>query len=122
MIEVDRYGIGRRVVYRDRNLREKGRITSYNDDYVFVIYDGDRHAKATRREDLEELMSELSLHDVDKVEIGLYHRLGAAKTWYRDITVHTSAGQFVVALFASTPGNLDIKLIKADSTEGGDEC
>jgi hypothetical protein len=45
--------IGRRVVYRDRSgyTVEEGKITSFNPQYVFVLYRGVTSA-ATRREDL----------------------------------------------------------------------
>lgn len=53
MIDPSQNDIGRSVIYlagTDRS--EEGTITSLGTDYVFVLYRGDRHAKATRRRDL----------------------------------------------------------------------
>jgi hypothetical protein len=41
------------VVYRRNHTIEDGVITSFNADYVFVRYGGDRTAKATLRSDLD---------------------------------------------------------------------
>jgi len=56
-IEEAKNSIGRRVQYIpfkgcDPSLIEQGTITSTNDKYVFVRYDGDVNSKATRPEDL----------------------------------------------------------------------
>ena len=85
MIETGQNSIGGRVIYQ---AREKGTITGYNDHYVFVRYDGQSHSKATRREDLEELMGELTIHGVKKIEVLGLQRLAASKTWYREIVIH----------------------------------
>lgn len=46
--------IGKRVKYIAKHLAvECGTITSVNDFYVFVRYDGDNHSKATKHENLE---------------------------------------------------------------------
>src|ERR1051325_3438780 len=50
MINPEAKDVGRRVVYVPGD--ERGVITSYNTSYVFVRYDGDFIAKATRRENL----------------------------------------------------------------------
>ena len=56
--------IGKRVIYWPHGLlkrsdsgmpttvAETGTIGAVNDSYVFVVYDGDTHAKATKPEDL----------------------------------------------------------------------
>jgi hypothetical protein len=53
MIEPTDKDIGRAVVYRRNHTVEDGVITSFNADYVFVRYGGDRTAKATLRSDLD---------------------------------------------------------------------
>ncbi len=58
MIEVSEKDIGRRVVYyfgkEPFSLPcEYGTVTSLNEKYVFVLYDGDIYSKATRPADLE---------------------------------------------------------------------
>ena len=48
--------IGKRVVYtplNSRGVQEEGVITSFNDIFIFVRYDGDTHSKATYPHDLE---------------------------------------------------------------------
>jgi hypothetical protein len=48
--------IGRGVVYTNEpfnDTKERGFITSYNDAFVFVRYDGSTHSKATRRDCLD---------------------------------------------------------------------
>lgn len=48
--------VGRRVRYYSRNPNvppEDGVITSMNNKYVFVRFDGDKHSKACLRIDLE---------------------------------------------------------------------
>lgn len=51
--------VGAGVVYRPHPdaPAEDGTITSVNDQYVFVLYVGDRAPKATRAEDLTLLRS-----------------------------------------------------------------
>lgn len=59
-IEEARRHIGAGVVYNPRpgtyDSAEDGEITAVNDRYVFVLYVGDRSAKATLPEDLTLLM------------------------------------------------------------------
>ena len=46
--------INQRVVYVYQNGKsEEGRITSFNDKYVFVRYEAERNSKATLRKDLK---------------------------------------------------------------------
>jgi hypothetical protein len=55
MIDPNESDIGRAVIYRDlggKGKIEEGRITSFNDRYVFVRYNGHTSA-ATSRADLE---------------------------------------------------------------------
>jgi len=55
MIDPKPEDIGRVVIYRKRFVRhfpERGRITSFNDKFVFVRYGRMNTSKATRREDL----------------------------------------------------------------------
>ena len=47
-----RAAIGRRVIYTSSHNREEGVIVSVNLRYAFVLYGGDRAAKATRPDDL----------------------------------------------------------------------
>jgi hypothetical protein len=54
MIEPTEKDIGRRVTYhRVERFQERGVITSFNDQYVFIRYSLDQNSKATKREDLE---------------------------------------------------------------------
>jgi len=53
MIHPTTKDLGRRVVFTPSSPKERGKITSFNEDFVFVRYDGDTHSKATRYEDLE---------------------------------------------------------------------
>lgn len=54
MINPKKEDIGKIVYYKQGTQEyEFGIITSFNDSYIFVMYDGDIHSKATRREDLE---------------------------------------------------------------------
>jgi hypothetical protein len=49
-------GAGRRVIYnpqREDGTKEYGLISSANQAYVFVVYDGDTHAKATHPDSLD---------------------------------------------------------------------
>ena len=60
MINPTKQDFGRRVVYVPTHANgsfghpdvECGRITSFNDHSVFVLYDGDANPKGTYREDL----------------------------------------------------------------------
>lgn len=52
MIEPTKADIGRLVIYRGQD-REEGRITSFNDQYVFVRYGRASNGVATSRKDLE---------------------------------------------------------------------
>lgn len=54
-IDPKRTDVGRRVLYCPYvgAAPEPGVITSFNDAYVFVRYDGDAFSKATDRADLE---------------------------------------------------------------------
>lgn len=46
--------IGRLVIYRQGSeLEERGVITSFNDNYIFVRYNGDVNSKATNSWDLQ---------------------------------------------------------------------
>ncbi len=46
--------IGRTIFYNPRaGFREAGIITRWNDQYVFVQYEGEMQSKATRPEDLK---------------------------------------------------------------------
>ncbi|MDR1176919.1 MAG: hypothetical protein LBK83_15775 [Treponema sp.] len=49
LIEKDK---GREVVFDDGPKREFGIISSWNERFVFVKYNGSQHGKATRPEDL----------------------------------------------------------------------
>ena len=53
-LDIARANVGRGVIYTayDGAPSEQGVITSANDNYVFVRYDGDQQSKATRPEDL----------------------------------------------------------------------
>lgn len=55
-LEEARSNLGATVHYRAGGMRpsafEPGTITSVNDEYVFVRYEGDYHGKATRPADL----------------------------------------------------------------------
>ena len=55
MIDPKQTDIGRAVscVGHFSGEREYGRITSFNEHYVFVKYNGDEHSKATHRQHLE---------------------------------------------------------------------
>ena len=62
MIEPVSSDIGRSVIYKHSHhngkmevysVIEQGVITSFNESYVFVRYDGHQHTQATRREDLQ---------------------------------------------------------------------
>lgn len=54
MINPTTADIGRAVIYRHRGqAKEFGSITSFNEKYVFVLYEGAAHAAATNRLDLE---------------------------------------------------------------------
>jgi hypothetical protein len=56
-LDLARQNIGRRVLYtppqRLGRPVEPGVITSVNDTFVFVLYQGSKHSAATRPEDLE---------------------------------------------------------------------
>lgn len=55
MIDPFKEDLGRRVVYQPYvgGKIERGVITSFNPDYVFVQYAGDGYSKATERHQLE---------------------------------------------------------------------
>jgi hypothetical protein len=58
MIHPTNNDIGRGVVYRARHIPddragERGFITSFNNEYVFVRYGGSSSSQATKREDLK---------------------------------------------------------------------
>ena len=53
MIEPTKDDIGRKVFYSDfKGDLEHGVISSFNDDYIFVKYEGRYNTQATSREDL----------------------------------------------------------------------
>lgn len=52
MIKPTKSDIGRRVMYMGYPRAELGTIKSFNERFVFVLYDGDLQAKATYPEDL----------------------------------------------------------------------
>lgn len=56
MINPVKNDIGRNVTYMGNYVNngkpEWGVVTSFNDDYVFVQYEGESNSKATKREDL----------------------------------------------------------------------
>lgn len=53
MIQPRHTDIGRRVIYRSRGKMEEGWITSFNDNFVFVLYHAGDTSAATRRQDLD---------------------------------------------------------------------
>ena len=55
MISPSETDIGRAVFYRQPYMPapDRGIVIGFNEDVVFVRYDGDMGAKATRRDDLE---------------------------------------------------------------------
>ena len=54
-LESARRSLGKEVVYNAQGggQTERGTIDSVNDAYVFVLYLGDRHAKATHPDSLD---------------------------------------------------------------------
>ena len=50
-MKVTKDDIGRKVIYKPKN--EEGRITSFNDRFVFVDYSNSGRGQATKREDLK---------------------------------------------------------------------
>ena len=57
MIEPKEEDIGKKVIYKqhwdDYGQRwEIGKVTSFNEHYVFVQYYGDNHSKSTKKQDL----------------------------------------------------------------------